>query len=79
MAISKFGTHREIEDTLHLTQDVKLLRSRTDLMSRELVQNSDWIKELNRTISTLDKVVGEINTNLNTTVDQQNAHLIPSG
>ena len=42
-------------------------------MSRELVQNSDQIKEHQRTIKTLDNVTCGINTDVKNVVDQQNA------
>ena len=73
MVISNFGTHRKVEDLLHWTQEVKLLRSRTDLISRELVRYSERINKHNRTPLTVDVVVRGISTDLNTTVYQQNA------
>ena len=42
-------------------------------MSRELVQNSDGIKEHQRTITTLDKATRGSNIDVNNMVDQQNA------
>ena len=41
MSINKFGTSREVDNLQQINHDVKLLKGRTNLEQRELVESSD--------------------------------------